>query len=323
MSPQMSIYSLSLCVLILTTILPVAAHKQGELLDDQAVCLIQHDIKLATIGTSDATQQATSESLQTSGLWHEPSLLLEARARSVLHIPYGHIAVDVPYNGLWEEIKTFPQRRPRELNVILATCKTWSADAIVQFGAHRRGNTWAFDWSRSLAFGLFGFLYIGLAQWFLYVTVLTTLFPDAMMFANAPWSAKLQDREGLWDVAGQVTIDNSLFQALIYFPVFYAIKTALQGGLGDLLSDGPSRIKSGMRSYRENFWADNLASLCVWVPADVVIFACPMYMRMPLEHCVSFGWTMFISATRGAKPQDDPKVGESKVEEPMPMPKAG
>lgn len=319
MSPQMSYYSLLLCTLILSTLLSVVARKEGELQGDEAVCLIQHDIKLSSIGTSDTTQEATSESLQFSGLWHEPSFLLEARARSVLHIPYGHIAVDVPYNGLWEEVKTFPQRQPRELNVILATCKTWSADAIVQFGANRRGgHTWTFDWGRSLAFALFGFLYIGLAQWFLYVTVLTTLFPDAMMFANAPWEAKLQDREGLWDMAGQVTVDNSFFQSLIYFPVFYLIKTALQGGLANVFSDMPSRLKSGIHSYRENFWADNLASISLWVPADVVIFACPMYLRMPLEHCVSFGWTMFISATRGASAE-----GGQKVEEPTPMPKAG
>merc|ERR1740124_2069955 len=109
-------------------------------------------------------------------------------------------------------------------------------------------------------------------------------------------------------MAGQVTIDNLIFEAMIYFPVFYTIKAALQGGLTNVFSELPSRLCSGINRYRENFWADNLASISIWVPADVVIFACPMYLRMPLEHCVSFGWTMFISATRGATDKVEPKT---------------
>lgn len=236
------------------------------------------------------------------------ALLVQENA-AVLHIPYAkfansHVAQNVTYSNLGEEIMTFPQRKPREFNVILATCKTWTADAIVQFGESRRGPGWRFDWSRSLAFAVFGFLYIGITQWFLYVTVLTWLFPEAMIFANEPLSMKLEDNRGMVDMVGQIGVDNFFFEVFIYFPVFYMIKTIIQGK-GSLIA----RLQTGLGKYWTNIIPDNLASIALWLPCDIIIFACPMYLRMPLEHSVSFGWTMFISATRGAsEPKGDQKA---------------
>jgi len=228
---------------------------------------------------------------------------------AILHIPYSHIAINATYTNLWEETLTFPQRRPEEFSVILATCKTWTADAIVQFGERRRGINWKFDWRRSAAFALFGVMYIGLAQWFLYVTVLTWLFPDAMIFANAPLAMKLKDQTGLIDMAGQVFVDIFIFQILIYFPVFYIIKGLIQGKQSFW-----ENAKQGLGKYHVNMVADNLASCAIWIPADVVIFACPMYLRMPMEHMVSFGWTMFISAMRGSPDKQVAKDLQDKLD---------
>lgn len=236
----------------------------------------------------------------------ERTELLESNF-AVLHVPeYGHIAVNVTYHNLRERILTFPERRPREFNVMLATMKTWSADAVVQLAESRRSSSSIFfDWQRSAAFAVFGFLYIGVAQWFLYVSVLTWLFPDAMIFANSPLEMKLRDQTGMIDMAGQIFVDNFVFAAMIYFPAFYMIKAVVQGS-GSL----PVRIQTGLTKYRANWMADNMASCMLWMPLDVIIFACPMYLRMPMEHAVSFGWTMFISAMRGSV---EPKV-ESKSE---------
>lgn len=219
---------------------------------------------------------------------------------SLLHVlvpyNYNHISVNVSYANLQEEIETFPKRRPREFNIILATCKTWLADLIVQFlTAPAGGGSWKFDYRRSMAFAFFGFLYVGLTQWLLYVTVLTWLFPDALIFANSEWSMKLTDREGQVDMLGQVIVDNFIFNVFIYFPAFYLIKSFLQ-------ADGTVmfRVKDAMYKYSQNLWQDNVRSCSLWIPMDFFVFACPMYMRMPLEHGVSFGWTMFMSFTRGA-----------------------
>jgi len=292
----MSYYSLALCAVILSNLLPVAAFRESELQCDRTISLFQADFRIAKTKATPSLPEPNIFMMETT-----------ERADLFLRVPHAHIAVNLTYNTLGEEITTFPLRRPRHFNVILATCKTWSADAIVQFGERRRGHTWVFDWSRSLSFAMFGFLYIGLVQWFLYVSILTAIFPDAATFANAQWEVKLQDQVGLWDIAGQVFVDNLIFQAMIYFPVFYTVKMLLQGGLVNVFSEFPSRLMTGLSKYRENVWADNLASIAIWVPADVVIFACPMYLRMPLEHCVSFGWTMFISSTRGGGEKVDTK----------------
>lgn len=210
---------------------------------------------------------------------------------------YNHISSGLTYHNIGEEILTFPGRRPRLFNVLLATCKTWTADAVVQYVESRRSASWRFDMRRSAAFGVFGFLYIGLTQWVFYVTLLTWLFPDAMVFANSPLSVKLQDRTGQIQLAGQVFAD-CIFGAFVYFPVFYIIKELMQKS-----GSVSSQLRSGLDKYRENILSDNLASCALWIPANTLIFAVPMYLRMPLEHCVSFSWTMFMSARRGATQQ--------------------
>jgi len=223
---------------------------------------------------------------------------------------YNHIEEDVTYNNLGEEILTFPERRPRLFNAMLGTFKTWAADAFVQtFQNRKNGLSQKFDWNRSLVFALFGLLYIGLIQWVLYVSVLTWLFPDAMIFANAPMAVKLRDRTGLYDMVGQITVDMFFFNVFIYFPVFYIIKAMFQEK-GSVLS----RAHAGLSKYWTNIYKDNIASTCLWMPADVVIFACPMYLRMPFEHAVSFGWTMFMSATRGGSEKSEVEKSGMKLE---------
>lgn len=205
---------------------------------------------------------------------------------------YDHIAVNVPYHDAWGELTTFPERRPRAFNLVLATVKTWSADAIVQLSSKQH----RFDWKRSATFAIFGFIYIGLVQWFFYISVFTRVCPHAIAFANQPISEKLVDRPGQVDLLKQVLLDNFILESLIYFPIFYSIKEVLL--LGGSKAMGTS-ITSGLAAYRDNFLQDNLASWAVWIPADLLIFAAPMWLRMPLDHSVSWLWTMFLSYMRG------------------------
>lgn len=234
-----------------------------------------------------------------------PEIMLLPRRPEVglvmLHVPGNRISVNVSYSTWWQMVWTFPQRNPREFNVILATVKTFSADAVVQL-AVQSGRT-AFDYRRSLFFAAFGLLYVGLLQWVLYVTILTWIFPAAVVFANAPLSEKLLDQSGQLSVAGQIFVDNFIFNIFVYFPIFYMVKAIMQG-----TGSVKSRALDGLKKYWKNILGDNLASAAVWIPADIVIFAAPMYLRMPLEHSVSFGWTMFMSATRGATDKGDTKL---------------
>jgi len=244
------------------------------------------------------------------------SLEPESLLTSFVKLPgriYNQIAVNVSYNGFVEEMYTFPERRPRIFNVGMATAKTWLADFIVQIGeSHVAGRGWTFDWKRSTAFACFGFFYVGIVQWFLYVTIFTAICPNAISFANEPWADKMHDRTGQMDLVKQVCYDNFLLETMIYFPVFYVIREVVNGngggeGCGKEGKEGlqlPRRtfghaVHAGVMKYAQNFKQDNLASWAVWVPADVVVYAVPMFMRMPLDHLVSFGWTMLLSHMRG------------------------
>lgn len=226
---------------------------------------------------------------------------------------YNQIEVDVAYSGIWEETITFPERRPRAFNVMVATAKTWLADLVVQFGEMRRSRSRSqrhLDFKRSAAFALFGFIYNGLVQWFLYVSVFTQLCPTAIRFANEPISEKMLDRAGQGDLLLQLLLDNLVVTVFLYFPIFYTVKSMVQDSSYSLAT-----LQKALGKYRQNFVQDNITACSVWIPLDLVVFCVPMYMRLPLGHSFSFGWTMIVSYMRGTD-------GEAAVAKPGAKPEA-
>jgi len=213
----------------------------------------------------------------------------------LLSVPgrYEHIAYDVEYSGILEQIVTLPMRRPRTINLGMATLKTWLADMIVQLTDGRGKLGRGIDWNRSGAFAAFGFLYIGLVQWVLYVSVMTYICPNAISFSNEPLDEKLHNVPGQIDLVKQVMIDNCVFEVLIYFPVFYVIKELVAG-------QSQQPVTEGLRKYKSNFFSDNLISMVFWIPGDCFAFAAPIFLRLPIDHTVSFVWTMVLSYRRGA-----------------------
>merc|ERR1719203_1424525 len=76
------------------------------------------------------------------------------------------ISHDIAYSGMWGAIVTFPKRKPFATNIIVATVKTSLADVLVQKG---EGAT-DIDWERNLVFTCFGCFFLGVVQWWVYVT---------------------------------------------------------------------------------------------------------------------------------------------------------
>eukprot|EP00930_Biecheleria_cincta_P011677 TRINITY_DN11469_c0_g1_i1.p1 TRINITY_DN11469_c0_g1~~TRINITY_DN11469_c0_g1_i1.p1 ORF type:complete len:326 (+),score=62.01 TRINITY_DN11469_c0_g1_i1:116-1093(+) len=232
--------------------------------------------------------------------------LRHAGLLSLLALPeqvLDQIEQNLPYSTFWGELRTFPARCPRLFNVGLATFKTWLADLVVQSTSAPASSKQSFGWldrRRSAAFAAFGFLYVGLIEWLLYVSALSTLCPRAIVFANEPWSEKLHDKVGQVDLLKQVGYDNFLMNPFIYFPVFYVIKgCCMRAATASKASKSSAGVLPGkpeaLQQYRQNFFEDNLVSCCVWVPADLFVFAAPIYLRMPLDHLTSFVWTMLLS----------------------------
>ena len=163
-------------------------------------------------------------------------------------------------------------------------------------------------------------------QWFIYVDLFKMLFPGMEKFANQTLREKLANPAGLRALAGQVAFDNFVHYPLLYFPVFYLFKEAVQGTGGSLpggsmLSGGsapsPSAVVEGaMSKYRKNALEDNLKIWLMWVPADAVIYAVPIWLRLPLNHGLSFVWMCYLSFLRGDEKDASPSTAASSVSAP-------
>jgi len=208
------------------------------------------------------------------------------------------ISQEVEYEGLWGAIVTFPRRQPFATNVIVATVKTSVADLIVQKAEGKE----KIDWQRNGAFTAFGFAYLGIIQWFIYVTVFTRLCPNAIRFSNLPWAEKLKDRAGQIDLVKQTALDNFVHYTFCYFPVFYVIKECINTVAADKAPSATSEdplVARALKKYWKNAVQDNLYMWSLWVPFDLIIYAVPIWMRLPLNHGISLAWTMILSALRG------------------------
>jgi hypothetical protein len=262
-------------------------------------------LNLSTKYYDEAAEQSSAMSAASDVQGEGPHLgLIASIVKRWRDIPmtYDHIEVDATYTTVWGEIATFPERRPRTFNLLMATTKSWLADAVVQMRVNKH-----FDWNRSAAFAAFGFVYVGIMQWFIYVTVLAYLFPHAVIFANEPLAMKYRDVAGQIDLVKQVVFDTFLVQVFIYYPFFYLITEIMKKEDTSTHETPPAKrigyafstVHRVIQKYQRNFWNDNLLALCVWIPSDFIVFAAPMYLRLPLDHMLSFFWTCLLSYLRG------------------------
>ena len=58
-------------------------------------------------------------------------------------------------------------------------------------------------------------------------------------------------------------------------------------------------VGTGLENYQDNFSKDEFDLMRVMLPADLVLFSVPLYLRLPLRHVVSFFWTTYLSFSRG------------------------
>lgn len=121
------------------------------------------------------------------------------------------------------------------------------------------------DWKRNAIFWVFGGVYLGGVQWFIYVTLFKRLWPGMTTFAAQGWTEKLRNVQGLRDLGKQVAFDNFVHYPFIYFPVFYVFKQSIQGDVADL--DAGAVLCSAMSKYRQNAAEDNVKMWMLWVCA--------------------------------------------------------
>lgn len=200
-------------------------------------------------------------------------------------------SADKTADGVWS-YGTFARAHPNANNIGIATVKTASADLLAQVAiAHTPVSD--IDWERALLFCAFGATYLGAFQYWYQVNIFTKLF-DVDKFTSQPLEDKLRDTEGLKSLAAQTALDLMVL-TLVYLPTFYVFKAGVFSG-----SATPAEwLSSGWHNYSTNFRKDEFDLLRVWLPADLVCFSVPLYLRLPVRHVVSFVWTAYLSFSRG------------------------
>ena len=190
----------------------------------------------------------------------------------------------------WSKLSRIPTQHPLAFGVGVSTAKTMFSDAVVQKVVERKEEI---DWKRNMAFGAFGFFYLGGVQYALYVPVFGRLFPNAASFAAKTIREKMKDMKGIAALSAQVFLDQMVHHPLMYFPAFYITRELV------MHSDAPD-VKSALMSYKDNMKEDLIALWKVWVPSTFVNFAfMPMWGRIPWVAGTSLLWTMILSAMRG------------------------
>ena len=118
--------------------------------------------------------------------------------------------------------------------------------------------------------------------------------PPPPLASRAPLRAPASRHDPPPRVA-RVLFDVGVHLPFMYYPTFYCIKQMVQGE-----SMNPAvAVPRGLGLYKENFVTDNKAMLSVWLPADIIVFSVPLYLRLPIRHIVSLGWTAYLSFLRG------------------------
>lgn len=207
---------------------------------------------------------------------------------------------------MFQRLFAFPKRHPFAFQLAFATGKTAAADYLVQKHLEKKEKI---DWNRNLVFTCFGGAYLGGFQWLIYVTAFRRWFPQMDKFAAQTMAEKMKNKAGQADLAKQVMFDNFVHYTFIYFPVFYVFKESIQGEKGKNRSPF-DMVKGGLEKYKANFWGDNAAIWALWIPADIIIYAIPIWMRLPANHGLSFVWTCILSFMRGDKIEETAEAGK-------------
>ncbi|KAJ1461077.1 hypothetical protein M885DRAFT_508659 [Pelagophyceae sp. CCMP2097] len=189
-------------------------------------------------------------------------------------------------------ILRFAKSRPFLFGVGFSGLKTSGSDLIVQKLVECREEI---DWRRNLAFASFGFGYLGMVQYAIYVPFFSRIFPRAVPFATSTIAQKLRDPWGQATVVAQVFLDQCVHHPFLYFPTFYCIKELV------MAKGTAPDFSRALASWQNNFWDDLRALWQIWVPVTLVNFAfSPLWMRIPVVASTSLVWTMVLSSMRGS-----------------------
>ena len=183
------------------------------------------------------------------------------------------------------------RRAPFTLSLSTATLKTLAADVLTQ---RYLEDADAIDYKRSGVFMVFGFWYLGAFQYLLYVRAFPVWFPAAKRFGDHPTiQARMADILGLRDLAKQVAAGNFIHIPFLFLPSFYLTQEVTTHG-------GAASPRRALTACWSNWYSDCTNAWLIWIPGHAIFFSVPLWLRLPVNHSLSFLYTSVLSLTRGA-----------------------
>ena len=195
-------------------------------------------------------------------------------------------------------ISSIPKNHPLMFGACFTCMKTAGADLFVQTYVEKK--EWEdVDFRRTATFAVFGFGYMGVCQYFLYVHLMARRwFPNAGAYAAKSLREKMKDKQGTKELFAQVAIDQIIHIPFIFYPVYYLTKSAIMEkpvGHEDDSVPGLAFYK-----WKTNFFDDLKTSWTIWIPANLINFGMmPMHFRISFMAVISFGFCVVLSLTRG------------------------
>lgn len=213
--------------------------------------------------------------------------------------------------------------KPFEFQLGISISKVVAADLFVQKCVEGQQG---WDLRRSMAFAALGGFYSGGFQYWLFVNKFTKWYPSTASFTQRSVMDKLRDTRGTRDMMAQIAIRNFVCCPLFYFPSFYFFQELVTGqptprplptpklhqqASPELLLPplwtappqlGDAVLQAGQRTFckwQANITEDASKMIAFWIPLDLMIFAGPLWLRLPLIHAGSLVWTGILSALRG------------------------
>jgi len=198
----------------------------------------------------------------------------------------GHASISTAVNS-------FFQSQPYLASFLTCSVKASAADVIAQRQEDGPSDETLtelesmseIDFSRNLGFLLYGGLYTGMAQNFLY----TVLYP--MWFGT----------EESWSIIfKQVMADNFIFGPLLCLPIAYAFKAAFTS------EEGLTResLVQGLEKYVEDVRERGLMTKywTIWMPVQFLTFSViPSHFRVAFVAAVSFFWIFILSSVAASE----------------------
>ena len=175
-------------------------------------------------------------------------------------------------------VNAFFMKYPKQTSVGTTCLKTIAADLLVQTCVDKKSIN-NIDWVRASVFGTFGFLYLGIFQFWLYNIMYFRWFPGSNFGSTVK----------------KVALDQFVKHPVLYWPTFYFLRTFINERKMD-----KKTLNSVIDTYKSNIWSDMKKLWSMWIPGQMITFGLmPLHLRLPFIALLSFFWCCLLSFWHG------------------------